>query len=434
MAKLHELQERRALVVSEMRGINEKAETEKRDYSEAEDKRHRELKTELVGLDRTIERARDVAEAERAAPAILHSGKLGDGAFEQRAREFSITKAIGAALGEDVDAAFEREISAEVKRRSGGRKFQGIAVPDQAFIARRERRAFGDDVMLIGEGTGAGAASELYRIQHRPDLFIDRLRAALIVGQLGATVLDGLIGEQQIPRQTGSATAQWLAEDATIDDSPLSFDDVLLHPKTVAAIASYSRKTLINATPSIEQIVRNDLAAIIANAIDEAALIGLGTGNQPRGVADTSGVHSLSLGTPTWSQVLAIPAAIQLDNADIGSLGWALAPDAVAKLRSTVRFATTDSMTLMETASTMAGYPVAISTSLTAADTSTATVVLFGAWSQLLVGYWSGTDILVNPYADSAYQRGRVLVRAMRDCDVAVRHAQSFAVSTNLPV
>jgi HK97 family phage major capsid protein len=123
-----------------------------------------------------------------------------------------------------------------------------------------------------------------------------------------------------------------------------------------------------------------------------------------------------------------------LDNADIGSLGWALAPDAVAKLRSTVRFATTDSMALMETASTMAGYPVAISTSLTAADTSTATVVLFGAWSQLLVGYWSGTDILVNPYADSAYQRGRVLVRAMRDCDVAVRHAQSFAVSTNLPV
>jgi HK97 family phage major capsid protein len=434
MPKLQELQERRALAVSEMRSINDRAESEKRDYSADEDQKHKSLKAELVDLDKKIERARDLADAERAAPAILHSGRLGDGAYEQRAREFSITKAIGAALGEDIDASFEREISAEVKRRSGGRKFQGIAVPDQAFIERRERRAFGDDVMLIGEGTGAGAASELYRVQHRPDLFIDRLRAALIVGQLGATVLDGLIGEQQIPRQTGSATTQWLAEDATIDDSALSFDDVTLSPKTVAAITSYSRKTLINATPSIEQIVRNDLAAEIADAIDKAALIGLGTGNQPRGVAHTSGVHSLSLGTPTWSQVLAIPAAIQSDNADVGSLAWALAPDAVAKLRSTVKFATTDSVTLMESVNTLAGYPVAVSTSLTSEDTSTATTVLFGAWSQLLVGYWSGIDILVNPYADSAYQRGRVLVRAMRDCDVAVRHAQSFAVATNLPV
>jgi hypothetical protein len=47
MPKLFEMQERRALVVSEMRSINEKAETEKRDYSADEDKKHRELKTEL---------------------------------------------------------------------------------------------------------------------------------------------------------------------------------------------------------------------------------------------------------------------------------------------------------------------------------------------------------------------------------------------------
>jgi hypothetical protein len=374
MPKLHELQERRSAIVGEMRGINDKAEAESRDYFDTEDKRHKELKGELVTLDKTIERARDVAEAERAAPAILHSGRLGDGAYEQRAREFSLVKAINARLGDvDVDAGFEREISAEVKRRSGGRKFMGIATPDEIFL---ERRAFGDDVMLIGEGTGAGAASELYRIQHRPDLFIDRLRAALIVGQLGATVLDGLVGEQQIPRQTGSATTQWLAEDEAIDDSALSFDDVTLRPRTVGAITSYSRRTLINATPSIEQIVRNDLAAKIAEAIDKAALIGSGTGNEPRGVAHTSGVHSLSLGTPTWGQVLAIPAAIQSDNADVGSLGWALAPDAVAKLRSTVKFATTDSVTLMESVDTLAGYRAVVSTSLTSEDTSTATTVL----------------------------------------------------------
>jgi HK97 family phage major capsid protein len=87
--KLHEMQERRTAVVAEMRTINDKAEAESRDYSEAEDKRHKELKAELAGLDRKIEKARDLADAERAAPAVIHSGRLGDGAYEQRARDFS---------------------------------------------------------------------------------------------------------------------------------------------------------------------------------------------------------------------------------------------------------------------------------------------------------------------------------------------------------
>src|SRR5262245_36989827 len=83
MAKLHELQERRALAVSAMQQINDKAEAESRDYSEAEDRRHKELKTELAGLDRQIQRAADLQEATRQAPAILHHGR-GDGNFEDR--------------------------------------------------------------------------------------------------------------------------------------------------------------------------------------------------------------------------------------------------------------------------------------------------------------------------------------------------------------
>jgi HK97 family phage major capsid protein len=429
--KFYELQERRTAIVTEMRGITDKAEAESRDYSEPEEKRHNELKGELVGLDKNIERARDLAEAERAAPAILHSGRLGDGAYEQRARTFSITKAIGAALGEDVDAGFEREISAEVKRRTS-RKYTGIAVPDQVFL---EKRAFGDDVMLIGEGTGAGAASPLYPHMHRPDLFIDRLRSAVVVGQLGATVLDGLIGEQSIPRQTGSATAQWLAEDEAIDDTALSFDDVTLLPKTIGAITSYSRRTLINASPSIEAIVRNDLAAIIANAIDSAAMTGDGSGNKPIGVTNATDVTEIDLSSGgAWESISDFIATIAGADAAVGGLGWAMSAWAAKKLRSTTRVPGDGSAGyVMEAPNALAGYPVAVTSALPG-DNSTAGVatVIFGAWSQLLVGYWSGTDIVPNPYADSAYPRGRVLIRAMRDCDVAVRHGQSFAFADNL--
>ncbi len=100
-------------------------------------------------------------------------------------------------------------------------------MPDEVFRAT-ERRAFGDNVMLTGTSGSPGAAYPLYPTQHRPDLFIDRLRSALVVERLGATVLNDLQGDQDIPRQTGSATHAWVAEDAAITDSGLTFDDVTL--------------------------------------------------------------------------------------------------------------------------------------------------------------------------------------------------------------
>lgn len=414
MPKLHELQERRSTAVSEMRSINEKAESEKRDYSDAENTKHKQLKTEIAGLDRQIAVARDLQECERAAPAVLHHGR-GDGQYEKRAREFSLIKAINARLGEDVDDGFEREISAEVRSRSG-RKFQGIAVPDEYFTERR--------TLLVGS-----SAEELYPTAHRGDLFIDRLRASLIVGRLGATVLDNLVGDQDIPRQTGSSVAQWVGEDQALTETDATFDDVTLSPKTVGAVTSYSRRTLLNSVPAIEEIVRRDLTAVISEAIDYQALFGTGSGNTPVGVIHAPGVHSETL-TPNWGQVLGFPAVIQGANADMGSMGWAMAPDAVAKLRATAKATLTDSTMIMEEPNSLAGYPVAVSTILTTGDTATSSIIIFGAWSQLLVGYWSGVDILVNPYESTAYMRGRVLMRVMRDVDVAVRHGESFAYAS----
>src|SRR5438552_6816414 len=135
MAKLHELQERRAHAVLEMRAINDKAEAEKRDYTDAENDKHKKLKTEIAGLDRQIERARDLQEAERSAPAILHHGR-GDGNFEERSREYSLVKAMAGQAGLDVDFGREREISRELAHRSG-RAPEGIFAPTAVFLEKR---------------------------------------------------------------------------------------------------------------------------------------------------------------------------------------------------------------------------------------------------------------------------------------------------------
>ncbi len=423
--KLHELQEQRQTAVVAMRALSDLAETERRDLTTDEDKRFGDLKKEIGDLDKKIGRAQTLADAERSAPAIVH-GRLGDGAFEERARDFSVVKAIRASLprdlgGGDIDAGFEREISQEVARRSG-RVFQGIAVPDQVFL--QERRTL----------TVASAAADLVPNVHRSDLFIDRLRSALVMERLGATVLSGLIGTVDIPRQTGSSTAQWVAEDGSLTETDAAFDDVTLSPKTVGAMTSYSRRTLLNASPSIEQIVRNDLAQIIAAAIDEKAIAGDGTSNTPTGILSTSGIGSVAMGTnggaPTWQAVLDLIAELETDNAE--GRAFLTNPKFVKKARGTVKVASTDSVMLQESPNELAGYPLAttnaVPSNLTKGTSSgVCSALIFGNFSDLLIGYWSGIDILLNPYETTAYAKGRVLVRAMRDLDVQVRHAESFA-------
>lgn len=421
--KLHELLEKRAAAVAKMRAIADKAETENRDYSDAEETEHRALKADVADLDKKIERARDVENVERSAPAII-KGNGKDGAYEERARDFSITKAIAAHIGHDVDAGFEREISQEVARRAG-RKFEGIAVPDEVFHVERR-------TLTVGS-----AAADLVPNVHRPDLFIDRLRASLVTGRLGATVLDGLVGTVDIPKQTGSSTAQWVAEDGSLTETDATFSDVNLAPKTVGAMTSFSRRTIINAVPSIEQLVRNDLAAVIANAIDQKAMLGDGSSNTPTGIVATSGVANPTFASgPTWAQVLAFIAAIEGANANLGSLGWAMSPLGASIFRGKTKVSSdAGAGFLMDSPGEMAGYPAAQTTAIpTVSATPDTSTVIFGAWSQLLIGYWSGTDILVNPYETTAYAKGRVIVRAMRDVDVAVRHAAAFAFAADLPV
>lgn len=421
--KLHELQEKRSKAVAEMRGLADKIEAEERDYTTEEDKRHRELKAEIADLERKAERARDIQEAERNAPAIVQNSNVGDGAYEDRARDFSLVRRAQATMGEGVDDGFDREISQEVKRRSG-RNFQGIAVPDEYFQV--EQRTL----------TTGGDAASLYPTQHMASQFIDLLRSRLVVGRLGATVLDGLQGDQEIPKQVSGSTAQHVAEDGALSETDADFEDIKLEPTTVGAMTSFSRRTIINAVPSIENLVRRDLANAIANSIDYQALFGDGTGNTPVGIANVTGVYAASLSTPSWAEVLDFISGIESEDADLEGMGWVSNPKAVKALRSTLKVSgDAGAGYLMEQPGNLAGYGMATTTAVPiVTGTPDATSVLFGAWSQLLVGYWSGTDIVMNPYASDAFSRGRVLMRAMRDYDCAVRHAESFAVASDLEV
>jgi HK97 family phage major capsid protein len=123
------------------------------------------------------------------------------------------------------------------------------------------------------------------------------LRSSLAVRRLGARFLNDLRGNVDVPRQKGSATAQWIAENSPLSLSDLSFDKISLAPRHCGAVTEISRNLLLQSSPDIEQLVRSDFASVLAEALDRAAIAGSGTGATPRGVLATPGIGSVAIGT-----------------------------------------------------------------------------------------------------------------------------------------
>lgn len=53
--------------------------------------------------------------------------------------------------------------------------------------------------------------------------------------------------------------------------------------------------------------------------------------------------------------------------------------------------------------------------------------LIYGEWASLVIGYWSGIDLLVNPYHGDVASKGGALLHAFLDADVVVRHPEAFA-------
>lgn len=416
MLRPHELAERRAGKLDELRSILAAG-----DVNDEGRARFDQLKQEVEALDADLARAEFVAQAERRMAAGAADAQPDP--LDHELAGYSVLRAIAAQVpGLAVDAGREREVSQELQRRSG-RRHEGITVPLQALEKR----------VLTTAAPAGGPGGNLVPVDHRADLFIEPLRARLVVRRLGARVLSGLTGNVDIPRLTKSAVGHWVAENAAITPSDPEFDKVSLAPKHCGGIVEMSRNMLQQTSPDVEQLVRSDLAAVLARAIDKAAIAGTG-GTQPVGVLGTVGVGTVTWAA-TWAKVLEFVAAIENADAAQGSLAWLTHPSVLPTLANTLKV-TGDAGGgwLADAPDRMAGFPL-LTSSLMPTDLgagSDKTALVLGAWSELVLGYWSELDILVNPFETTAYSKGNVQVRAMATVDVAVRHPEAFAAAVDI--
>lgn len=413
MPQLRDFIEKRAAIISDMRAINDTPSGDNGDLSAEQETRFGDLRTQLEALEGKINRQEAIDAAERRSAGVL-SDVSDPMAVEMRS--YSLTRALAASAGLEVDAGREREVSQELARREN-RQADGLLVPIAA-MAPTETRA------VTSEGTG----SELIATNHS-EMAIERLRAQLATARLGVTVMGGLRGNVEIPRLVSSSDTAWVAENAQIPESDPAHDSVTLSPKHVASLTSYSRNLLLQSSPQIEGMMRRDLAAQVAQAIDLGVLAGSG-GVQPTGILNTAGVgmiETAAAGIIAEDDILALIAALEAGNASLS--GYAVSTGAGAALRALrdgdgkrlgTLIGTGNSATMMQT-------PASVTTQMPAFTVGNAAVIA-GQWTDAMVGMWGAVEIQSNPFGDAYFSRGNVGVRAIATCDVAVRRPGSFKV------
>lgn len=382
-----------------------------------------ELAEQFVSTGKSVAEMRDAVLENMEGVKLRESGPENIGLTEKEIGQFSFMRAIQAQLPnatrKEVEAAaFERECS-EAAAKAYGRTPQGFLVPDDVTFQRD-----------LTAGSATKGQDVVDTLGLRPESFIDLLRNVQQVEAAGATVFTGLQGDIAIPRQTGGSTAYWVAENSTVTESDQTFDQVTMSPETVGSVTEISRRLLIQSSIDIEQFVRRDLATNIGIEIDRVAINGSGTSNEPEGILNTTGIgaYSATSGDDTVSRAMIVGLwkEVAKDNAALGRLGWMTNAPVVAELMNT-KIDTGSGRFIMENLTDgLLSYPLYVSENVPSnLSTSNDGALIFGNFSDLLIGYWSGVDVLVDPYSNS--KTGAVRVVTLVDCDVDVRHAESFA-------
>lgn len=300
--------------------------------------------------------------------------------------------------------------------------------------ARGQEVAYRD--LLVGTPTAGGntVATELLGSS-----FIDLLRNSMVLDRLGITWLRDLNGNIAIPAATGSATSYWVAESGAPTESQQTVGQVTLTPKTVGAFTDYSRRLLLQSSLDIEAFVRADLAAIIGQAIQLAAINGAGASNEPLGILNTSGIGSVAGGAngaaPLYDHMVDLESAIAIANADVGNMAYLTNAKVRGKLRKTQEFATTNGKAVWTSGSErgvgdVLGYNAvvtnAVPSNLTKGTSAgVCSAILMGNFADLLLGMWGGLDVMLDPYTGATSGTKRVI--ALQDVDVAIRRVASFA-------
>lgn len=396
MNRLKELQEQRGAKVAELDAILTPARTEKRNLKDEESAKFDALEAELKGFDKTI-----AAETRQFA---LNSQKTTPlSANEDRdVSRFDFAKVLNhlhrSARGSNsgnIDG-IEAEMLQEGEReaRSAGIEAGGILLP--RMLVRRENR----DMTATG---GSGGDQGGMTVATMKAGLLDSFFNASVMRQAGATVLEGLTGNLDIPRLIAGTAGAHKTENAASDEVSPTTAMLSLVPRRLPSFIDISEQLLRQSSSAIESVIRSHLTTQMSATQEAGFFHGVAGSNQPKGIAATTGIGSVVGGdngaAPTWAKIVELETKVDTTNALLGNLHYISNGQIRGKLKTTPVVASTDSRMILDNNSGLLnGYtPLftnAVSRTLTKGSaTAIASAIFFGNFSDYYIGYWGGLSL-----------------------------------------
>lgn len=264
-------------------------------------------------------------------------------------------------------------------------------------------------------------------------------------------------GRIQFPKQTGGTTAYWPSEAAAITESTATTGYLDLEGKKLGLLTKINNELFRYVGPSVEAMLRMDMAMQAALKADTAMLEGTG-GTQPKGLITYPSAASWSQGTDKLLTYTVTGGLIQPD--DVNKMEGVL-PDAVQdapltfvmrnQLWGVLSSRRADAVTAADgkgpfvfnlirstgerAEKQLNGHPVVTSSQVSATrGGGSASYAILGNFKDWIVGRFGVIEFLTTGLGDTPFVNDQTWLRAVQILDAGPRHAASFVFADAITV
>ena len=251
---------------------------------------------------------------------------------------------------------------------------------------------------------------------------------------LGATRMSGLVGNLRLPRHVLGTNPAHKTENAASDAYVSTFTSQTMQPHRLPTYVDVSRQEM-EQVPYIESFVVGDITKQLGNAMEQAIINGVTAG--PTGIMGDSTI-SLASSTSnalTYLNLRSFERTLKNKNAFQGNVGYLGSNDVAYKLQTTAKLLTGQStstypVSLMEEEGKLNGYPAYFTKNVSSTISSTLTALILANWNDLVIGNWSGIEIIPDMVTQAA--TGYMRIHFAVYYDAIVRRPDSFLICKDI--
>ena len=415
---LNDLKGQRSAHYEEFVGIGQKADSEGRVLTEAEQERCDKLDNLIADLDVKIKHK--TREQEMVA-RMAQSGSTSN--TEKREIErvngaFSLSRAVAAvANGRSLEGA-EAEWASEASKEA---RSQGLQMAGQIAIPSIALRTADDFQATSGEA-GAGFVPTVVPAA------IEALRAPTVLEGLGTTIIRNATGNLQFPRVSTKATGTGETEVSADAASGLNMDQLTLSPQRVAANTTYSKQLILQGGSEVDALIANELAAAMNAYVDTYGFNAIMASTAVNQIVTADDVLDAAI-------VNAMEAAVLADGANLATSAYVMSPKAYELSKALAQVSAVNALwengqfNMYRAVAT----PYLVNSTLTTpvGGSSVGGNMIFGNFAQGgIMAFFGGIDLLVDPY--SAAGTAQIKLHVNRFFDFDLRQPQALATATKL--